>query len=319
MNYKKTGLAVLTAILISFSGMGSAEASLWPGLAAKVSEKSGAFRTDDFHQGTITLRSPYLVTHAGNEDFAGRVNAAIAREKDRFIDELAADNAKKYTEGWMIWHEGLIGNFISNNEGITSIVLVEQKLTAGDEHGQTFAKGLNFNSAGDLFDLPQVLPRLTVADVNACIELTAKKKGITLLPDHQVTELPSNFYIGKNRVVYALYQQDDLTPFSEGVFSVPSGKCSIPDFVQRRNFYEMEKSAAVHGPSGSPFRRRFRRVDPGAGTCVPASHEPRLFHQRLAERNHEREHPRFPGSEPSETGPYQCGSGSGNEPLHEIH
>lgn len=76
----------------------------------------------------------------------------------------------------MIWHEGLIGNFISNNEGITSIVLVEQKLIAGDEHGQTFAKGLNFNSAGDLFDLPQVLPRLTVADVNACIELTAKKR-----------------------------------------------------------------------------------------------------------------------------------------------
>lgn len=224
MNYKKTGLAVLTVILISFSGMGSAEASLWPGLAAKVSEKSGAFRTDDFHQGTITLRSPYLVTHAGNEDFAGRVNAAIAREKDRFIDELAADNAKKYTEGWMIWHEGLIGNFISNNEGITSIVLVEQKLSAGDEHGKTFAKGLNFNGAGDLFDLPQVLPCLTVADVNACIELTAKKKGITLLPDHQVTELPSNFYIGKNRVVYALYQQDDLTPFSEGVFSVPIGK-----------------------------------------------------------------------------------------------
>lgn len=84
---------MVAALLISLSGE-VAEASLWPGLAAKVSEKSGAFRTDDFHQGTITLRSPYLVTHAGNEDFAGRVNAAIAREKDRFIDELAADNAK---------------------------------------------------------------------------------------------------------------------------------------------------------------------------------------------------------------------------------
>ena len=152
------------------------------------------------------------------------MNAAIAREKDRFTDELAAENQVKPTEGWMIWHEGLIGNFISNNEGITSIVLVEQKLSAGDEHGKTFAKGLNFNGAGDLFDLPQVLPRLTVADVNACIELTAKKKGITLLPNHEVTELPTNFYVGKNRVVYALYQQGDLTPFREGVFSVPIGK-----------------------------------------------------------------------------------------------
>lgn len=224
MNYKKAGLAVLTAILISLGGVGSAEASLWPGLASKVSEKSGAFRTDDFHQGPMTLRSPYLVTHLGNEDFAGRVNAAIAREKDRLAEEISEDNETKYTEGWMIWHEGLIGNFISNSEGITSIVLVEQKLSSGDEHGKTFAKGLNFNSAGDLFDLTQVLPRLTVADVNACIELTAKKKDITLLPNHQVTELPTNFYVGKNRVVYAIYQQDDLTPFSEGIFSVPIGK-----------------------------------------------------------------------------------------------
>ena len=223
MTYKKLGAAMVAALLISLSGE-VAEASLWPGLASKVSEKSGAFRTDDFHQGSITLRSPYLVTHLNNADFAGRVNAAIAREKDRFTEELAAENQVKPTEGWMIWHEGLIGNFISNNEGITSIVLVEQKLSAGDEHGKTFAKGLNFNSAGDLFDLPQVLPRLTVADVNACIELTAKKKGIILLPNHEVTELPTNFYVGKNRVVYALYQQDDLTPFREGVFSVPIGK-----------------------------------------------------------------------------------------------
>ena len=142
MNYKKAGLAVLTAILISLGGVGSAEASLWPGLASKVSEKSGAFRTDDFHQGSMTLRSPYLVTHLGNEDFAGRVNAAIAREKDRFAEEISEDNETKYTEGWMIWHEGLIGNFISNSEGITSIVLVEQKLSSGDEHGKTFAKGV---------------------------------------------------------------------------------------------------------------------------------------------------------------------------------
>lgn len=224
MNFKKTGIMMLTALVISAGGAAVAEASLWPGLAAKVSEKSGAFRTDDFHQGTMTFRSPYLVTHLNNEEFAGRVNAAIAREKERFAAELAEDNKERRTEGWMAWHEGLVGNFISNSEGITSIVLVEQKLQAGEEHGKTFAKGLNFNSAGDLFDLAQVLPDLTVKDVNACIELTAKKKNITLLPNHEVTELPSNFYVGKNRVVYAIYQQDDLTPFSEGVFSVPIGK-----------------------------------------------------------------------------------------------
>lgn len=71
---------MLAALLISLSGE-VAEASLWPGLASKVSEKSGAFRTDDFHQGSITLRSPYLVTHLNNADFAGHVNAAIARER----------------------------------------------------------------------------------------------------------------------------------------------------------------------------------------------------------------------------------------------
>lgn len=117
-----------------------------------------------------------------------------------------------------------MGNFISNNEGITSIVLIEQKLSAGAEHGKTFAKGLNFDDTGNLLDLSAVLPNLTVDDVNHCIETTAKKKGITLLENHRVTELPTNFYVGKNRVVYAIYQQDDLTPFDEGVFSVAIGK-----------------------------------------------------------------------------------------------
>lgn len=73
-------------------------------------------------------------------------------------------------------------------------------------------------------DLTKVLPDLTVEEVNKCIELTAKKKNITLLDKHIVTELPTNFYVGKNKVVYAIYQQNDLTPFSEGVFAVPVGK-----------------------------------------------------------------------------------------------
>jgi hypothetical protein len=223
MHLKKSALILLSAALL-FSGACVSEASLWPGLASKVSEKSGAFRTDDYHVGNANLMSPYLITRSNNTNFAGRVNAAIAHEKSDFIGELKEDNKRIYTEGWMIWHEGLIGNYISNSDGITSIVLVKQKLSEGAEHGKTFAKGLNFNGVGDLMDLAKVLPNLTVEEVNKCIELTANKKHITLLDKHTVTEIPTNFYVGKNKVVYAIYQQNDLTPFSEGVFAVPVGK-----------------------------------------------------------------------------------------------
>ncbi len=211
-------------VLISCFGNLWASASLWPGLAVSAREKSGAFRTDDFLSGTATLKSPYLINHGDNAEYAGYVNAAIAREKEDFLANLKKSNETVKTLGWMAWHEGLIGNFLSNQEGITSIVLIEQTLKAGDAHGVTVAKGFNFNPAGELFTLSQLLPNLTVEDVNACIELTAKKKNISLLPVHKVTNLPTNFYVGKNRVIYAIYQQGELTSFSEGVFSVPIGR-----------------------------------------------------------------------------------------------
>ena len=223
MNWKKIGLGVILLGALSLGMSGGAEASLWPGLASKVSEKSGAFRTDDFHAGTAILRSPYLVTHVNNEEFSGTVNAAIAREKKAFLDELKKDNESKRTDGWMIWHEGLVGNFINNKEGITSIVLVEQKLKAGREHGETVAKGLNFDASGRLLTLSTLLPALNVKDVNRCIEVMSEKRKVSLLENHHVTELPTNFYVGKNRVVYAIYQQGDVTPFENGVFSVAIG------------------------------------------------------------------------------------------------
>ena len=124
----------------------------------------------------------------------------------------------------MTWHEGMIGNYINNTQGITSIVLISQMLRAGAAHGETHAKGLTWNSAGDLLSLKDILPDLTVYDVNQCIEVTAKKKNIHLFEDHAVTELPTNFYVGKNRVVYAIYQPYDIAPYSEGVVSIAIGK-----------------------------------------------------------------------------------------------
>ena len=54
--------------------------------------------------------------------------------------------------------------------------------------------------------------------------MTSKKKNIHLFDDHAVTELPTNFYVGKNRVVYAIYQPYDIAPYSEGVVSIAIGK-----------------------------------------------------------------------------------------------
>ncbi len=223
MKISTTIAAAVVASLLSFSGF-TAEASLWPGLGTTASEKSGAFRTDDFQDGNATMRSPYLVTNGTNEEFSGKVNAAIAREKTEFLAAVKEENETNETLGWMIWHEGLIGNYINNNQGITSIVIVRQTLSAGAAHGLTFAQGLNFSDTGDLISLSDVLPDLTVYDVNQCIDVTAKKKNIRLFTEHTVKELPNNFYVGKNHVVYALYQPYELAPYAEGVLSIAIGK-----------------------------------------------------------------------------------------------
>ncbi len=223
MKLTKMMAALALASLFSLAVV-PAEASLWPGLGVKDSEKSGAFRTDNFQDGMATMQSPYLVTHGNNENFSGKVNAAIAREKNDFLSALKADNQTAETLGWMSWHEGLIGNYINNVQGITSIVLIRQTLHAGAAHGETYAQGMNFSGSGDLITLADVLPDLTVYDVNQCIEVTAKKKHIRLFDKHTVDTLPTNFYVGKNRVVYALYQPYDLAPYSEGVLSIAIGK-----------------------------------------------------------------------------------------------
>ncbi len=223
MKLTKMMAALALASLFSLAAVPS-EASLWPGLGTTASEKSGAFRTDDFQDGTATMRSPYLVTHGNNEEFSGKVNAAIAREKTDFLAAVKKENETNETLGWMIWHEGLIGNYINNVQGITSIVLVRQTLTAGAAHGITYAQGMNFSDSGDLISLSDILPDLTVYDVNQCIEVTAKKKDIKLFANHTVSDLPTNFYVGKNHVVYALYQPYELAPYAEGVLSIAIGK-----------------------------------------------------------------------------------------------
>lgn len=223
MKFSKMLAAMALASLFSLASVPS-EASLWPGLGTTASEKSGAFRTDDFQDGKATMRSPYLVTNATNEEFSGKVNAAIAREKTEFLAAVKEENETNETLGWMVWHEGLIGNYINNVQGITSIVIVRQTLSAGAAHGLTFAQGLNFSGTGDILSLSDLLPDLTVYDVNQCIEVTAKKKNIKLFSDHTVKELPNNFYVGKNHVVYALYQPYELAPYSEGVLSIAIGK-----------------------------------------------------------------------------------------------
>ncbi len=223
MKFTKLVAAITLASLCTF-GAFTAEASLWPGLGTTASEKSGAFRTDDFQDGKATMRSPYLVTNATNETFSGKVNAAIAREKTDFLAAVKKENETTETLGWMIWHEGLIGNYINNVQGITSIVLVRQTLSAGAAHGLTYAQGLNFSGDGEIVSLKDILPDLTVYDVNQCIEVTAKKKNIRLFSNHTVDALPTNFYVGKNHVVYAIYQPYDIAPYSEGVLSIAIGK-----------------------------------------------------------------------------------------------
>lgn len=84
MNCKKAAAAAVFVLALGGSiGADAATISL-PGLSGNPAEQSGAFRTDDYHLTRAYLKSPYLIAHGINENFAGYVNAAIAREKKKF-------------------------------------------------------------------------------------------------------------------------------------------------------------------------------------------------------------------------------------------
>ena len=121
---KYLSIFALTGALLC--AMPSAEASLWPGLGTTAQERSGAFRTDAFDTDHAVMKTPYLLSQANNAEYAGKVNAVIGREKADFTASLRTENEYGKTLGWMTWHEGMIGNYINNTQGITSIVLISR-------------------------------------------------------------------------------------------------------------------------------------------------------------------------------------------------
>ena len=177
-----------------------------------------AFRTDDYHLTRAYLKSPYLIAHGINENFAGYVNAAIAREKRNFLDELSREPAG--ITGIMTWNEGLIANYYSNLQGITSLVLIEEWKSASGS--SLFVKGLNFDAGGNLIPFKRLFPRMTAGDAEERIQAYASKAGIMLLP-HRKAALPTNYYVSKKGVVYAIYQPGERTLYKYGVFCVPIG------------------------------------------------------------------------------------------------
>ncbi|MDY6084616.1 MAG: RsiV family protein [Dialister sp.] len=225
---KKT--AVFSIALLASVMMGvSAEAASWnwSSLGVDASEKVSSFKSDDFMANGAHMMTPYLQPVEGST-YIANINAAIAREKAAFQKRMEQDNETEKTEGWMVWHEGILPNPTEGTSysSLTSIVLVEQVLHAGRAHGETYAKGLTFDGEGNEVTLLELLPDVTVDHVNKCIEANAKKKGINVFENAEVTELPDNFYVGKNHVVYVLFQQYDIAPYSEGVISIPVGKLS---------------------------------------------------------------------------------------------
>lgn len=229
MNMSKQ-TAIWSAALLASVMMGvSAEASSWnwSSLGVEPSEKVGSFKSDDFMAHGAHMMTPYLQPVAG-DTYITNINAAIAREKAIFQKRMEQDNKTEKTEGWMVWHEGILPNpkESTSYSSLMSIVLIEQVLHAGRAHGETYAKGLTFDGEGNEVTLKDLLPAITVEYVNTCIEASARKKGINVFDNAEVTELPDNFYVGKNHVVYVLFQQYDIAPYSEGVISIPVGKLS---------------------------------------------------------------------------------------------
>lgn len=229
MSINKKSAALAMALLASVMMGATADAASWnwSSLGVNASEKVSSFKSDDFIANGAHMMTPYLQPVEGST-YISNINASIAREKAKFQKRMKQDNETEKTEGWMVWHEGILPNPKEGTSysSLTSIVLVEQVLHAGQAHGETYAKGLTFDGEGNEVTLQELLPGITVEHVNKCIEANAKKKGINVFDNAEVTELPDNFYVGKNHVVYVLFQQYDIAPYSEGVISIPVGKLS---------------------------------------------------------------------------------------------
>lgn len=155
-----------------------------------------------------------------------RINAVLEVEKDRYSAWVEKMNETSAVSAEFLWNEGLDGA----DGTYTSVVLIESHYFRNAAHPMTYTKGYTFDSQGKQVPREAFLPDLTADEVWALTEKQCREKGIPLFSFPEARRIPSEYYLGKDRHLYLIYQLYDIAPYSSGFITVDMG---IPERLKK--------------------------------------------------------------------------------------
>lgn len=205
-------LFLLAVISLSVISPISAEWTLGPGIGGG---ERPSFATELNKDNVMDVKKP--VVSGGNLLRRARINGAIDAEVSEFTKYIGKRNEDWKTNGWIYWQEGMV-----DPEGITSFVLFEASYPDRAAHPMTGARSMTFDKWGHKVTLKDLLPDLTVEDVNRAIEEQIPPEK--LFYTHSVTRVPKTFYVGKNGKIYVVFQQYEIGPYAAGIMVAEVGK-----------------------------------------------------------------------------------------------
>lgn len=152
-----------------------------------------------------------------------RINSAVEAEIAYFYEALKKWNASAPVRGWVTWQVGRADG------DVVSLVLFKTTAPKGAAHPTTAVVGMTFDAEGNRItrkDIGRRLPAMTAEEINAAIDREAEVRGIPLFPAEfrSVRDWPRDFYIGADGMVYFIFQQYDIAPYSSGWIAVPAGE-----------------------------------------------------------------------------------------------
>lgn len=170
------------------------------------------------------VRLNYPIWQGGTPLSRARVNSGIEAELYQFYREVdqIPDSEWGPAKGYAGWYVG------AQDTDVLSFVLVESVMMPKAAHPMHRAVGLTFDEKGNKItyhDILKVLPPKSSEDIQALITKEAQKEGIYLFSDEvaKIRTWPKNFYIGKDRGIYFIFQTYEIAPYAAGWIAIRGG------------------------------------------------------------------------------------------------
>lgn len=150
------------------------------------------------------------------------INAAIETEVSSFEEKVHKLNAVSPVQGYVTYEVGYVG------EDYVSIVLYESIMSQGAAHPTTTIKGLTFDQSGQRLTRADILSRLPVIswpDIQKEIQRQTQARNIPIFEpkDWSIHTWPQEFYVGKDKHIYFIFQQYDIAPYAAGWIAIDTG------------------------------------------------------------------------------------------------